>query len=470
MALLSQTPGGQSLELAIDRPAYNLVKMASRQNQPGRPARPGRSIRGPQSALTDFLAAQGISANQIRSDAEARPLFNERSTILPGQMANYLPPIIIDKVARKLSKHRLLDSRTIDLFITPATEDVHVYDGGKLGLDDYIRIFQVAPRIKNLKVRNGVQFKDEVMDFLLGRDIQLESLYLHGANLLSDEKWQEFLRKRGKSLRKLQVYYTDNHFGDDTLALLATACPNLKRLKVKFNQKVTGKGIKEIAKIETLEHLGIHLSDPSGQRDYVHPDCYVYLINKVGSRLRTFSVTNNEDLDNTVLDALRNNARRLEKLRITDSRVMTDDGFARLFTGWQNPGLAFLDLQRNRHVDASKPAENRASIGLCSDGFRALMAHSGRTLRDLNVHADRHITAAAFEDVFAEHRTYPEMKRLEISFCDQVTDFIVGCAFRSCPNLRALNVFGCMRVRDVMVPRGKLLVGVPNAQGMVMEG
>ncbi|KAK3944188.1 hypothetical protein QBC46DRAFT_305987 [Diplogelasinospora grovesii] len=375
-----------------------------------------------------------------------------------------LPPMIIDKIARNLSKHRLLDSRTLGLFLTPTAEDVHVYDGAKLSSEDLIRIFQTVPALKNLKIRNGIQFKDEVMDYLLSRDIELESFYLHGANLLSEEKWIQYLQEKGRSLQSLRVYFTDKHFGDGVLATLSTACPSLKRLKVTHNQAVSAEGIKNIGQIKTLRHLSLDLHKK------VHPDIYVSLLSEIGYDLQTFSLTRVPDIDNTVLDALHNNCKSLQKLRITDSEVMTDEGFARLFNGWENKPLRFIDFQKCRQLDAGQPRENPDNTGLCSNGFKAMMAHSGRYLVDVNVHACRHISAAAFEEVFAADKVYPDLKNLEISFCEEVTDFIVGSIFRSCPNLHELNVFGCMKVKDVRVPMGKILVGVPNALGMVIEG
>jgi DNA repair protein RAD7 len=179
-----------------------------------------------------------------------------------------------------------------------------------------------------------------------------------------------------------------------------------------------------------------------------------------------------QDADNTVLDAIHTHCRSLVKLRITESEEMTDAGFVRLFKDWENPGLEFVDLQKCRQLDSARPRENPDGYGMCSGGFRALMEHSGKTLRELNVHGCRHIEAKAFEAVFGPDagRVYGAMEKLEISFCEEVTDFVVGSVFRSCPNLRELNVFGCMKVGDVRVPRGKILVGVPNARGMVIEG
>ena len=375
-----------------------------------------------------------------------------------------LPPLVIDKIARNLSKHRLVNTQTVSLFLQPTAEDVMIYDGAKLSSEDLIRIFQSVPDLKNLKIRNAIQFKAEVMDFVVERNTELSGLYLHGSNLISEEKWALYLEKKGMHLESLQVQYTDKHFGDPALALLPKYCPSLKRLKVKHNQEVSGEGLKDVAKLTTLEHLSLELHKT------VHSDVYVHLLDGIGAGLRTFSLSRVPEIDNTVLDALHNKCRKLEKLRITDSEVMTDEGFVRLFKGWENRGLRILDLQRCRQLDATHPRNNPDNIGLCSNGFRALMAHSGKKLQNLNVHACRHISREAFEEAFGPDKVYPELKKLEISFCEQVTDFVVASIFRSCPNLYELNVFGCMKVKDVLVPRGKILVGVPNALGMVLEG
>lgn len=375
-----------------------------------------------------------------------------------------LPPNVVDKIARELSKRRLLDSRTLDLFLQSSADTVQIYDGGKLTSDDMIRIFQTIPGLETLKIRNAIQFKDEVMDYLISRHAKLEDLYLHGANLVTESMWKKFLQNKGTPLKSLRVYFTDQHFGDDALALLSTCCPSLLRLKVRHNQKVTGDGVKKVAKLKSLQHLGFQLDT------CVHPDVYVHVLNEIGSDLRTFSLTLVPDMDNTVLDAIHTNCRQLRKLRITDSEVMTDDGFARLFRDWKNPALTFIDLSKCRQLDSVHPRQNPDNIGLCSNGFRALMAHSGQNLMHLNIHACRHISRAAFEDVFGPDKVYKHLTELEVSFCEEVDDFVVGSIFRSCPNLRNLNIFGCMKVRDVLVPRGKILVGMPNALGMVIEG
>lgn len=375
-----------------------------------------------------------------------------------------LPVLVIDKIARKLSKHRLLDSRTLSLFLQPSAEDIFIYEGAKLTADDYIRVFLSVPNLRRLKICNAIHFKDEVMDFLLSRHINLESFHLHGANLLSESKWKAFLEQKGQSLKALKVYWTDHHFGDSVLALLPKFCPSLTRLKVEHNQQTSGEGLKALAKAKSLRHLSLDL------RNHVHSDIYVTLIKSIGKTLETLSLTGVHDADNSVLDALHNNCQTLTKLRITDSEVMTDEGFTRLFTDWTNKPLSFIDFQKCRQLDSVHPRDNPDGVGFCSNGFRALMTHSGRKLQALNIYGCRHITVSTFEEVFSADNIYPELIKLEISFCEQVTDFIVGSIFRSCPKLRELIVFGCMKVKGVVVPRGKLLIGVPNAVGMVIDG
>ena len=375
-----------------------------------------------------------------------------------------LPEHLVDKIARLFSKRRLLRPETLPLFAQPATETIHIYDGANLGDQDYISIFQVAPKLKRFKARSAIQFKDEVMDYLLSRDTALEAFYLNGANLLSEEKWHEFLAAKGDALQELQVYYTDNHFGDDTIDMAAAHCPGLLRLKVENNQKVTNAGVTGIGNIPTLEHLGLQLQTS------ISSAAISSVIAKIGENLKTLSLKIVPEADDSVLDAIHTHCRSLTKLRITESEKMTDAGFAALFTKWSNPPLHILDLQKCRHVDAARPRANDDCVGLCGEGFKALMVHSGQSLRDVNIHACRHISQEAFEEVFNETARYPELRRLEISFCEYVTDFILGCIFRACPNIREVNVFGCMKLKTVKAPRGVILVGVPNAQGMVTEG
>jgi DNA repair protein RAD7 len=375
-----------------------------------------------------------------------------------------LPEHVVDKIARLFSKRRLLASRTLPLFIQPTTEVLKVYDGAKLSPDDLRSIFQVCHNLKYFKLRNGIHFKDEVMDYLLTRSINLETICLHGSNLLTNAGWEKFLSKQGSNLQALQVYHTDNYFGDDQIKLMCEQCPNLKRLKICHNQQMTQEGVASLTKLKHLEHLSLFpLQNIPGEE-------YLPLIREIGSDLKTLSLRNICDADDELLAHINANCRSLVKLRLIDSEKMTDAGFVNLFTNWENPPLHFIEFSKCRFIQGWTPrCTNEEKVGLCSDGFRALMGHSGKQLEHLNLHACRHISRDAFEDVFAE-QVYPHLAKMEVSFIDNVDDYIVNLIFRACPSLRELNVFGCMKVKDAMVPKGRVLVGVPNAHGMVIEG
>lgn len=389
-----------------------------------------------------------------------------RNIHLAEDIAGYLPDKLIDGVARQLSKRRLMNAVNLNLFLHSGLENVAIYDAAKLSPADFMGIFQRAPNLQHLKAKNAIQFQDEVLEYLITRNMNLKSIYLHGASLLSEDCWLKYLKAKGKHLESLRVYYTDRHVGDDMVAVLPDLCPSLKRLKIAHNQKVTDEGIKRLAALEGLEHLGIQLVNPTSTEPYTT------MLKGIGKSLQTLSLAGPSlaDLDDRVLDAIHEECHSLSKLRITDSQVMTDTGFVRLFKDWANKPLRFVDFEKCRHMDSAKPRENAHLVGFCSGAFRALMAHSGKALEHVNVHACRHIKADAFEHVFSEANVYPELQYLEISFCEDVTDFIVGSIFRSCPNLKKLNVFGCMKLKDVRVPKGKILVGMPNAMGMEIEG
>jgi DNA repair protein RAD7 len=379
-----------------------------------------------------------------------------------------LPAFLVDKLAAVLSKRRLMSPQTLDLFLRPGADTLTVYDGAKLGPDDYIRIFQVVPTVKHLRLRNAVQFKNKVMDHLLGTTVNLESLSLHGANLIDDDHWNLFFAQKGSYLKSFKSYYTDGHFGDEQILALSEVSPDLERLKISHNQKVTDEGIEYMAKFRNLKYLSLEIYETTNKHTTSAP--YVKVLDSVGPGLRTFSVASAHYIDDSVLNAIHENCQSLSKLRITDNEVLTDAAFANLFTNWLNPPLTFVDFHKCRHIDAAEPRENPNNVGLCSAGFEALMAHSGKTLKYLNVHSCRHISREAFEAVFGVETKFMELKEMDVSFCQSVNDLIVGYIFRSCPNLQTLKVFGNFGVRDVKVPKGKILIGVPNALGMQIEG
>lgn len=393
-----------------------------------------------------------------------------------------LPTRLMDRLAMLLAKKRLIDPNTLNLFLSPGVKELDVYDAAKLKADDFIRIFQVCPKIERLRVRNAIQFKGPVMKYLVDSPVRLTSISIHGANLLDDEMWLSFLTTKGQYLRELKVYYTDVSFGNDILAAVAEHCPGLTRLKIYHNQQVTDAGLLYIAKLKKLEHLGLHIYQPTTTAPYVE------IIKSVGANLRTLSLANIDNLDDSVLAAIHDNCRHLTKLRLKKNEVFTDSGFVNLFTNWENRPLEFVDLSECRHLDSQVPMDNPDNIGLCSNGFTALMKHSAETLRYLNIMSCRHISNDAFIETFNVKGTpaiarygeedipavaghvYPKLETLDISFCQGVDDVVVQMIWQSCPGIKELKIFGDFGAKHVRVPKGRILQGSAYLMGLEYEG
>jgi DNA repair protein RAD7 len=324
-----------------------------------------------------------------------------------------LPAPLVDKLAAILAKRRLVSSVTLDLFLQSGADSITVYDGAKLCPDDYIRIVQIVPTVKHLRLRNAVQFKNKVVDHLLGTTVQLESLSLHGANLIDDEMWNRYLNEKGSHLRAFKLSYTDGHFGDEQIELMTQTCPQLERLKITHNQKVTDVGIKHIANFNHLRYLSLEFYETSTRSTTSEP--YVEVLSSVGPGLFTFSLEAAHTINDTVLKAVHDNCQNLSKLRITDNEVLTDQGFVNLFTNWLNPPLTYVDFHKCRHIDATEPRDNPENVGLCSSGFEALMKHSGQALKLLKIQSCRHISFKAFENVFASETRYPLLEEMDVS-------------------------------------------------------
>ena len=321
----------------------------------------------------------------------------------------------------------------------------------------------MIPRIQAINLRNAGQFKDEVIDYILEREVPLKKIQLEAANLVSNQKWIEFFERSGKQFESLKLTWLDYSLDDDALVRLVQGCPNVQRLKLKKCFRLGDEALGAMCDLQHLEHLS--LSFPS----QTSPEALGELIVSVGSNLRTLSLESFSDADDSVLSAIRSKCIHLKKLRFTDNDVCTDLGFVSLFTDWSNPPLTFVDLNKNRSVDCAEPDGPEQATGLATAGFFALMNHSGSGIERLDISSCRHIGYSAFSDVFDGKKRYPKLKDINVSFLTKIDTAIVAGMLRSCPLLVKVTAFGCSHVKDVAVPKGVALIGLPNAQDSIVQ-
>ncbi len=314
-----------------------------------------------------------------------------------------------------------------------------------------------------MNLRNAGQFKDEVIDYIIERNVPLQNLQLEAANLVSNEKWVELFEHCGRQLESLKLSWLDYAMDDDAFMHVVRNCPQLRRLKMKKCFRLGDPSLGAISELKQLEHLSLRLPLPTSAVALVD------LVASVGSRLRTLSLENFYDADDNLLATIRSTCIRLNKFRFTENDVCTDAAFVSLFTDWPNPPLTFIDFSSNRSIDNSKPDGPDEPIGLAAAGFLALMNHSGSLLEHLDISSCRHISYQALSEVFDGKKQYPNLKNVHINFLTSIDTTIVAGIFKSCPQLNQVTAFGCFNITGVRVPKGVALIGVPNAQDSIVQ-
>jgi DNA repair protein RAD7 len=374
-----------------------------------------------------------------------------------------IPQPVLERLSEIFSKKRVMKPRTLRLFLRGDLEDMVVHDAAYLEPDDYHQMFAVVPKMKRLVLGNACQMKDEAIDYMLERCHNLQHLQLYAANLITDGMWHRAFCELGPQLEVLKLKWLDASFEDVVVQDMVNCCPNLNRLKLKLCRRLGPDAVEAISHIKTLQHLSLQINRE------VPTNVLCSLIRRRGPQLRTLSLEKFIDADDTVLGAIHTHCGQLSKLRFSENDTATDAGYTALFTGWANPPLTFIDVNSTRDVDNNNPTGPDEAIGLASDGFRSLMAHSGEALKHLDIASCRHIELGAFMDVFNGANTYPALEHINISFCNKVDTSIVAGIFKSCPNLKKLVAFGCFDVQDVVVPRTIALIGVPRAQDAIEQ-
>lgn len=374
-----------------------------------------------------------------------------------------MPYTVMERLSEIFAKKRILNPRTVKLFVRPDLAAIAIHDAAYLEVDDYRNIFAVAPNINKLVLRNACQFKNEVMMYMMEKCDNIKHLQLYAANLVENHVWQALFKHYGEQLETVKLQWLDAAFEDETVREMVVDCPNLKRLKFKLCRRLGEESINHIAELRNLEHLSLQTTSEIASPALLH------MITSVGANLRTLSLEKFIDADDTVLNAIRQSCTKLSKLRLAENDVSSDMGYAALFNQWKNPALHYADFSSTRDIDNNNPNGPEDAIGLGSAGFKALMKHSGPDLVRLEVASCRHISLGAFLDVFAGSHTYPNLEIINISFCNSIDTSVVAGMFKSCPSLKQITAFGCFDVMDVVVPRGIALIGVPKAQDAIEQ-
>lgn len=374
-----------------------------------------------------------------------------------------MPAPLVAKLSEIYSKKRVLKPKTLPLFLRPDLDDVILHDAAYLEAEDYNQIFAVVPNVRKLVLGNACQLKDPAMEYMLERCHKLKHVTLYAANLVSEDMWQKFFKVSGTRLETVRLKWLDAAFEDEAVRQMVSYCPNIRRVKLELCRRIGQASLYAIAKLVYLEHVSLQLSCEVDNEPLMH------IIIWRGDQLKTLSLRKFQDAGEWILRSIHDYCKQLSKLRFSENDTATDAEFTYLFTDWANPPLTFIDFNSTRDIDNNNPDGPEEPTGLASNGFRAMMVHSGSALRHLDISSCRHIDLPAFIDVFNGEMVYPNLEHVNVSFCNKVDTTVVAGIFKSCPKLKKLVAFGCFDVQDVVVPRNIALIGVPRAQDAIEQ-
>ncbi|KAK3045058.1 hypothetical protein LTS18_014669, partial [Coniosporium uncinatum] len=298
-----------------------------------------------------------------------------------------LPQGVMVRLSEIFTKRRVLDPKTLKLFLRSDLDEIVIHDCANLEAEDYTTIFSIMHNTSRVVLKNACQFKDPSLAYIAAKTTQLEHLKLYAANLVSDTAWRSFFLAHGQTLKSIELDWLDASFDNDTVASLVTSCPNLERLKLRRCRKLTANALEHISKSTKLRHLSLELSLE------VPSSTLVALVESLGANLQTLSLSNFAGTDadglngcsDDLLSSIHTHCRKLEKLRLSGTDACSDAAFAALFTDWANTELKVVDLSTTRDVDNSNPNGPEEAMGLATQGFAALMQHSGPKIEKLNI-------------------------------------------------------------------------------------
>jgi DNA repair protein RAD7 len=367
-----------------------------------------------------------------------------------------LPPNLLHRLSEILSKNRAVTSRVLNLFLRPDVKSIDVYDCAKLETEDFQRIFGTMPHLEKVNLQWCGQFKDGPFLYMADKCTKLRELDLDANNLVSDGAWMEFFDKRGAQLESLKLAHLNDSMRDPTVERLVQRCGNLKTLELRTCTLMTEESIYRLATLTSLEHLTIAVAQEASAESLVH------LITSLGPKLITLGLEQYQEVDDTVLEAIKENCPRLSKLRLTGSSLCHDRVFASLFdNNCPFPPLTYADLHTNRDLDAMNPGGNEEDpVGFCSGGLIALLNHSGSHLEFLNLKSNRHISLTSLLECFDGVKQYPELTEINMSFVSHLDDVVAAGIFKSCPKLAKFQMFGCFNARSTIVPKGVAVLGL----------
>jgi DNA repair protein RAD7 len=309
--------------------------------------------------------------------------------------------------------------------------------------DALITLGSLNPNLVSLRLDYCGRINNKVFEAWSTSLSSLKRIELLGPFLVRTEAWQSFFAANPQ-LEGFLITQSPR-FDIACMKALSKHCVNLHELRLKEVGKL------DDAFVDAIQEMNppagwtlLDLSDPSKS---LSEKALTQLFSAVGPSVKRLDLSGHHDFTDTVLtEGLQAHTSSLTHLRLSNILNITDEGVANFFTNYKNAPLREIDLSRN--------AELGVEPSLALD---ALLAHSGPSLRALNINGWREVPEPSLSNI---GKLCPKLERLDVGWCREADDFVIKNVLDGCAALKEVKVWACNR----------LTVNCPRRRGVNMIG
>jgi len=345
----------------------------------------------------------------------------------------------MDKICRIICRNRSLNADTVQLFFDSRHSDLTLYDCTDITADGLRNIAQFCPKLRSLKLKLCGRIDNSVMDYYSEHLTRLTSLSLQGPILITEASYIKLFEAVGARFERFELKHS-SRLSFKAFNVLCEKCPQLKYLRLGDINLMDDEWLEPMANLTQLKSL--RLRNPERGRITTAP--VVKLIQAVGSGLEELELKGCVALEDPVLvEGIRPSCVRLERLNIAECEEFTTEAVETLFKDWTtNRGLNYINLEN--------------CVMLKDEALKAITAHSGVSLEDLNIKGLDELT----KESLLTMALCENLKTLDVSWCRAMDDEVMEGLMKAAPRLQKVSVWGNHRLTECcLTKKGMKVIG-----------
>lgn len=305
----------------------------------------------------------------------------------------------------------------------------------------YVTLAGLNPNLTHLHLDLCGRLDSSVMEAFSQGLPHLTSLRLVGPFLVRAEAWIEFFRAK-PDLRSFCIT-TSPRFNLSCVEELARNCTQLEELQLKEVGQLDDTFVEAICALPPLKVLDLSLPT-SG----IEEAGWMKVLARHGGTLEVFDPSWHAGFTGDALyHGLRKHVRVLSELRLAGCEGLDDESICLFFQNKRIPGTEEEMTEECLEDDlAPLPPLHKLSLTrnkkFSDESIRALVDHSGSTLVSLDLNS----IDTASTDALVSLRRASGLRRLDLSWCRSVDDFVMKDIVWGMPRLEEVRVWGCNRV------------------------